>query len=103
MAAGGRRADAAIVSRIRELGGSIIGKTETTAFAYLDPAPTLNPHDAARTPGGSSAGSAAAVAAGLVPLAIGTQTAGSVIRPASFCGVAAIKPSFRLLPTVGAK
>ncbi|GGH17540.1 amidase [Alsobacter metallidurans] len=97
------RADAAIVDRVRELGGSIIGKTETTAFAYLDPAPTLNPHDAARTPGGSSAGSAAAVAAGLIPLAIGTQTAGSVIRPASFCGVAAIKPSFRLLPTVGAK
>ncbi|WP_460448913.1 amidase [Alsobacter sp. SYSU BS001988] len=97
------RADAAIVSRIRQLGGTILGKTETTAFAYLDPAPTLNPHRPDRTPGGSSAGSAAAVAAGLVPLAVGTQTAGSVIRPASFCGAAGLKPSFRLLPAVGVK
>nr|WP_256515206.1 amidase [Alsobacter ponti] len=97
------RADAAIVSLAKMAGATVVGKTETTAFAFLDPAPTLNPHRADRTPGGSSSGSAAAVAAGLVPLAIGTQTGGSVIRPASFCGVAAIKPSFRLLPTVGLK
>ena len=69
----------------------------------LDPTPTLNPHNHGHTPGGSSSGSAAAVAAGMIPLALGTQTGGSVIRPASFCGVAAIKPSYRLLPTVGVK
>lgn len=97
------RADAAIVSQVRAAGGWVAGKTATTALAYLDPTPTRNPHDSARTPGGSSSGSAAAVAAGLVPLAIGTQTGGSVIRPAAFCGVAAVKPSFRLLPTVGVK
>lgn len=97
------RADAAVVTLLRQSGATIIGKTATTPFAFLDPAATANPHDAARTPGGSSSGSAAAVAAGLVPLAIGTQTGGSVIRPASFCGVAAIKTSFRLLPTVGVK
>ncbi len=97
------RADAAIVGMVRRAGGRVAGKTSTTALAYLDPTPTLNPHDPSRTPGGSSSGSAAAVAAGLVPLAVGTQTGGSVIRPAAFCGVAAIKPSFRLLPTVGVK
>ncbi|PSC06421.1 amidase [Alsobacter soli] len=97
------KADAAIVSRIKRLGGAVIGKTVTTPFAYLDPAETVNPRMPNRTPGGSSAGSAAAVAAGLIPLAVGTQTGGSVIRPASYCGVAAIKPSFRLLPTVGVK
>jgi Asp-tRNA(Asn)/Glu-tRNA(Gln) amidotransferase A subunit family amidase len=97
------KADAPVVSRLRSLGATIIGKTATTAFAFMDPAPTFNPHDPGKTPGGSSAGSAAAVAAGLVPLALGTQTAGSVIRPASFCGVAGMKPSFRLLPTVGVK
>ncbi|MGL4442639.1 MAG: amidase family protein, partial [Alsobacter sp.] len=97
------RSDASIVSQVRAAGGWVAGKTATTALAYLDPTPTRNPHDAARTPGGSSSGSAAAVAAGLVPLAIGTQTGGSVIRPAAFCGVAAVKPSFRLLPTVGVK
>jgi Asp-tRNA(Asn)/Glu-tRNA(Gln) amidotransferase A subunit family amidase len=97
------RADAAIVSMLHAAGGYVAGKTVTTPFAFLDPAHTLNPHDATRTPGGSSSGSAAAVAAGLVPLAFGTQTGGSVIRPASFCGVAAFKPSFRLLPTVGVK
>jgi Asp-tRNA(Asn)/Glu-tRNA(Gln) amidotransferase A subunit family amidase len=69
----------------------------------VDPTPTLNPHNHGHTPGGSSSGSAAAVAAGMIPLALGTQTGGSVIRPASFCGVAAIKPSYRLLPTVGVK
>ncbi|CAO4175186.1 Amidase [Methylorubrum populi] len=97
------RADAAIVARLRALGAVPLAKTATTAFAGLDPAATVNPHDAGHTPGGSSSGSAAAVAAGIFPLALGTQTGGSVIRPAAFCGVAAIKPSFRLLPTVGVK
>src|SRR5206468_1850874 len=75
----------------------------STAFASRDPTATLNPRNPAHTPGGSSSGSAAAVAAGMIPLALGTQTGGSVIRPASYCGVAAIKPSFRLLPTIGVK
>jgi Asp-tRNA(Asn)/Glu-tRNA(Gln) amidotransferase A subunit family amidase len=97
------RADAAIVSVLRRAGASVVGKTTTTAFAFLDPTGTANPAAPGRTPGGSSAGSAAAVAAGMVPLALGSQTGGSVIRPASFCGVAAIKCSFRLLPTVGVK
>lgn len=97
------RADAAIVSRLRALGAVPLAKTATTAFAGLDPAATVNPRDPGHTPGGSSSGSAAAVAAGMLPLALGTQTGGSVIRPAAFCGVAAIKPSFRLLPTVGVK
>ena len=97
------RADAPNVMALKAAGATIAGKTQTTAFAFLDPAPTRNPHDASASPGGSSAGSAAAVAAGLVPLAIGTQTGGSVIRPAAYCGVAAIKPSFGLLPTVGVK
>jgi len=97
------KADAAVVSRLRTLGAVPLAKTATCPFASRDPAGTVNPHDAGHTPGGSSAGSAAAVAAGLLPLALGTQTAGSVIRPAAFCGVAAIKPSFRLLPTVGVK
>ena len=70
---------------------------------FVDPTATRNPRNLDHTPGGSSSGSAAAVAAGMIPLALGTQTGGSVIRPASFCGVAAIKPSFRLLPTVGVK
>jgi Asp-tRNA(Asn)/Glu-tRNA(Gln) amidotransferase A subunit family amidase len=97
------KADAAIVSRLRALGAVPLAKTATCPFASRDPSATVNPHDSAHTPGGSSAGSAAAVAAGLLPLALGTQTAGSVIRPAAFCGIAAIKPSFRLLPTVGVK
>jgi Asp-tRNA(Asn)/Glu-tRNA(Gln) amidotransferase A subunit family amidase len=97
------RADAPLVCALKATGATVVGKTETTAFAYLDPARTCNPHDLAATPGGSSAGSAAAVAAGMIPLAIGTQTGGSVIRPASYCGVAAIKPSFGILPTVGIK
>ena len=71
----------------------IIGKTVTTEFAYFHPGPTRNPHDPRRTPGGSSSGSAAAVAAGMVPLAIGSQTNGSVIRPAAFCGVYGVKPT----------
>ncbi len=95
--------DAAIVARIRELGGVVQGKTVTTPFAYLDPSPTANPHSPLHTPGGSSSGSAAAVAAGMTPIALGSQTGGSIIRPASYCGVAAIKPSFRLLPLTGVK
>jgi Asp-tRNA(Asn)/Glu-tRNA(Gln) amidotransferase A subunit family amidase len=97
------RADAPVVSMLKRAGATIIGKTTTTAFAANDPTATLNPHNRAHTPGGSSAGSAAAVGAGMIPLALGTQTGGSVIRPASFCGAAAIKPSYRLLPTVGVK
>src|SRR3981189_1841372 len=97
------RADAAVVAALKQAGASIVGKTTTTAFASVDPTATLNPRNPDHAPGGSSSGSAAAVAAGMIPLALGTQTGGSVIRPASFCGVAAIKPSFRILPTVGVK
>src|SRR6202051_1662285 len=97
------RADASVVMLLKQAGATIIGKTTTTAFAANDPTATLNPHNHGHTPGGSSSGSAAAVGAGMIPLALGTQTGGSVIRPASFCGVAAIKPSYRLLPTVGVK
>jgi Asp-tRNA(Asn)/Glu-tRNA(Gln) amidotransferase A subunit family amidase len=97
------RADASAVAMTRRSGGVVIGKTVTTQFASLVPSATRNPHHVAHTPGGSSAGSAAAVAAGMVPIAFGTQTAGSVIRPAAFCGVAALKPSYRLIPTVGVK
>jgi Asp-tRNA(Asn)/Glu-tRNA(Gln) amidotransferase A subunit family amidase len=97
------RADAPVVAMLKAAGATIAGKTTTTAFASVDPTATLNPRNHDHTPGGSSSGSAAAVAAGMIPLALGTQTGGSVIRPASFCGVAAIKPSFRLLPTVGVK
>lgn len=97
------RGDAAVVSRLKQLGAVALAKTTTTAFASSDPTETVNPHDPGHTPGGSSAGSAAAVGAGMLPLALGTQTAGSVIRPASFCGCAAVKPSFRLIPTVGVK
>ncbi len=97
------RGDAAVVMMLKQAGATIVGKTTTTAFASVDPTATLNPHNHGHTPGGSSSGSAAAVAAGMIPLALGTQTGGSVIRPASFCGVAAIKPSYRLLPTVGVK
>ena len=95
--------DAACVAMIRRAGGVILGKTVTTEFAYLTPRETRNPHDPSRTPGGSSSGSAAAVADQMVPLAYGTQTAGSVIRPASFCGVVAYKGSFGALPMAGIK
>lgn len=97
------RADAPIVTMTEAAGGLVLGKATTTEFAFLNPSPTVNPHHPDHTPGGSSSGSAAGVAAGLMPLAFGTQTGGSVIRPASFCGVTAIKTSFRLLPTVGVK
>src|SRR4051812_1289366 len=97
------KADAAVVSLAKRAGATVIGKTATTPFAYLDPVATRNPVNIDHTPGGSSSGSAAGVAAGMVPLAFGTQTGGSVIRPASFCGIAAVKPSYRVLPTVGVK
>lgn len=93
--------DAVIVARLRAAGALIMGKTVTTELAFLHPGATLNPHNAAHTPGGSSQGSAAAVAAGMVPLAIGTQTGGSVIRPAAYCGVVGYKPSFGAIPRTG--
>ncbi|MEZ5399039.1 MAG: amidase [Bryobacteraceae bacterium] len=93
--------DSALVRELRENGGRVAGKTHTTAFAYFDSAPTVNPYNAAHTPGGSSSGSAAAVAAGMVPFALGSQTQGSVCRPASYCGVAGFKPTFGLLPLAG--
>ena len=95
--------DAALVGIIRRAGGVVIGKSVTTEFAFLEPAVTRNPAAPGCTPGGSSAGSAAAVAAGIVPLAVGSQTGGSTIRPASYCGVVGFKPTFALLPTAGMK
>ena len=97
------KADAALVALVRRAGGLVLGKTVTTELASLQPAATRNPVDPAHTPGGSSSGSAAAIAAGMLPIALGSQTGGSVIRPAAFCGIAGYKPSFRLLPTVGMK
>ena len=94
-------ADAAIVTRLRAAGAIVMGKTVTTELAYLHPAATRNPAAPSRTPGGSSAGSAAAVAAHMAPFAIGTQTGGSVIRPASFCGCVGFKPSFGAIPRTG--
>jgi Asp-tRNA(Asn)/Glu-tRNA(Gln) amidotransferase A subunit family amidase len=85
--------DAEVVRRMREAGAVLLGKTETTQFAYFDPAPTRNPWNTAHTPGGSSSGSAAAVACGMCPAAFGSQTGGSIIRPSSFCGIAGIKPT----------
>jgi len=89
------------VGRLRQAGGLILGKTVTTEFAYFAPGPTTNPRRADHTPGGSSSGSAAAVAAGLAPLALGTQTIGSINRPAAFCGAVGFKPSFGRIPTAG--
>ncbi len=97
------RGDAALVALVRRAGGIVLGKTVTTELAFLNPPKTRNPHDPTRSPGGSSSGSAAGVAAGMLPIAIGSQTGGSVIRPASYCGVAGFKPSYRLLPTAGIK
>lgn len=99
----GRRpgADAAAVARLRAAGAIVLGKTVTTELAFYAPGKTRNPHDPSRTPGGSSSGSAAAVAARLVPAAVGTQTAGSVIRPGSFCGVVAMKPTFGVVSMDG--
>src|SRR5881396_866175 len=93
--------DAAVARMLRAAGAVIMGKTVTTEFATRTPGKTRNPHDPAHTPGGSSSGSAAAVAAGMVPLALGSQTGGSVIRPASYCGVYALKPTHGLIPRTG--
>jgi len=93
--------DAAIIREMRSRGAVLLGKTVTTAFAYRTPGPTRNPRDLGHTPGGSSSGSAAAVAAGMVPFTIGEQTRGSMLRPASFCGVTGFKPTHDLLPMEG--
>jgi amidase len=95
--------DASCVALARSAGAIILGKTVTTEFAYYHPGPTTNPHNAGHTPGGSSSGSAASVADGMVPLAFGTQTAGSVVRPASFCGCVGYKPTFGLLDVTGVR
>jgi amidase len=97
------RADAAAVALARAAGAVILGKTVTTEFASYTPGATANPHDVTRTPGGSSSGSAAAVAAGMACAAFGTQTAGSIIRPAAYCGVVGYKPSFGMIPRAGMK
>ncbi len=99
----GRRpeANATAVTRLKAAGAVVIGKTKTTECAFLTPADTRNPHDLERTPGGSSSGSGAAVGSGMVPLALGSQTVGSVLRPASFCGAWAMKPSWGLIPRTG--
>jgi Asp-tRNA(Asn)/Glu-tRNA(Gln) amidotransferase A subunit family amidase len=93
--------DCTVVAKLRSAGAVIIGKTVTTEFAFFNPGATRNPHDPERTPGGSSSGSAAAVAAGMVPLAVGSQTNGSVIRPASFCGVYGYKPTHGFVSRAG--
>jgi Asp-tRNA(Asn)/Glu-tRNA(Gln) amidotransferase A subunit family amidase len=93
--------DAWVVERLRNLGATIFGKTVSTEFAWRHPGPTVNPWNSHHTPGGSSSGSAASVAAGLVPLALGSQTLGSVIRPAAFNGVVGFKPSFGAIPRTG--
>jgi Asp-tRNA(Asn)/Glu-tRNA(Gln) amidotransferase A subunit family amidase len=94
-------ADAAIIREMRSRGAILLGKTVTTAFAYRTPGPTRNPRNLEHTPGGSSSGSAAAVAAGMVPFTIGEQTRGSMIRPASFCGITGFKPTHDLLSMEG--
>lgn len=93
--------EAAVVTTLKKAGALVLGKTVTTEFAYFAPGPTRNPHNLAHTPGGSSSGSAAAVAAGLCPLALGTQTIGSVNRPAAFCGVVGFKPSYERISRDG--
>jgi Asp-tRNA(Asn)/Glu-tRNA(Gln) amidotransferase A subunit family amidase len=95
------REDAAVVRMLRAAGAVILGKTVTTECAYFNPGKTRNPHNPEHTPGGSSSGSAAAVGAGMVPLALGSQTAGSVIRPAAFCGAYGFKPTHGLIPRSG--
>jgi len=95
------RFDAAVVASLRAAGAVIMGKTVTTECAYFTPGKTRNPHNSEHTPGGSSSGSAASVAAQMVPLALGSQTAGSVIRPGAFCGVYAFKPTHGLIPRTG--
>ncbi len=95
------RRDAEVVLALKAQGAIMLGKVHTTEFAFFDPSPARNPHNLAHTPGGSSSGSAAAVAAGMVPVAVGTQTVASVNRPAAYCGIAAFKPSTRSLATFG--
>ena len=95
--------DAACVARLREAGALVLGKTVTTEFAFAHPAGTRHPLATAHTPGGSSSGSAAAVADGMVPAALGTQTGGSTIRPSAFCGIVGYKPAFGAIPTEGLK
>jgi amidase len=97
------RTDAGAVAMSRRAGALVLGKTVTAEFAASQPGPTTHPMNAAHTPGGSSSGSAAAVADGMVPLAVGTQTGGSVIRPASFCGIVGFKPGFGLINRYGVK
>jgi Asp-tRNA(Asn)/Glu-tRNA(Gln) amidotransferase A subunit family amidase len=94
-------AEAKAVSQLKEAGALILGKTVTTEFAYFAPGPTRNPYNPNHTPGGSSSGSAAAVGAGLCPLALGTQTIGSIVRPAAFCGVVGFKPSYGRISAEG--
>jgi len=96
-------ADAAAVALCRAAGALVFGKTVSTEFAFFQPGATCNPHQLEHTPGGSSSGSAAAVADLMLPLALGTQTAGSIIRPAAFCGVVGYKPSFGRVPRAGVK
>src|SRR6185369_4979169 len=93
--------DSAVVARLRAAGAVILGKTVTTEFAFLTPGKTCNPHNREHTPGGSSSGSAAAVASGMAPLALGSQTNGSTIRPAAFCGIVGFKPTHGLIPRSG--
>ncbi len=97
------KADSAPVAWARDAGAVVLGKTVTTEFATRKPGPTMNPANPAHTPGGSSSGSAAGVAAGLFPLAYGTQTAGSVIRPAAYCGVVGYKPTYGMISRIGMK
>ncbi len=96
-----RSTDATCVARLRAAGAIVLGKTHTTQFAYRDPAPTTNPWNAAHTPGGSSSGSAAAVAARMTPVALGSQTVGSILRPAAYCGIVGLKGSHGLVPLDG--
>jgi Asp-tRNA(Asn)/Glu-tRNA(Gln) amidotransferase A subunit family amidase len=97
------RGDAGVVAQLRAAGAVALGKTVTTEFAVFEPGPTTNPHRTTHTPGGSSSGSAVAVATGMVDVALGTQTAASVVRPASFCGVFGFKPTFGTVTTAGVK
>lgn len=103
LSSAGSLVDAPLVTLLKRHGAQIVGKTVTTELAYFRPSKTRNPRDPSRTPGGSSSGSAAAVAAGMVPLAFGTQTVGSVIRPASYCGVFGYKPTFGTVSFAGIK
>ena len=94
--------DSEVVNLLKNAGAIIMGKTVTAELAYIHPGKTTNPHDYSRTPGGSSSGSAAAIAAQMAPLSVGSQTGGSIIRPASYCGVVGYKPSYGLISKTGA-